>query len=308
MHWVYFGHHKCASTWIDTIIKEVVKEHGYEYRGFVDHQTPQGHGPLTDYSTTVRREDLAAYVAAEGIEVVSCLAADDAQVEALQPLKGVHVIRDPRDIIVSGYFSHKHSHPVGHLPHMAAHRQQLQEVSKDEGLLLEMDYAASALQDMADWDYENPDILELKMEELTARPYEGFLRIFSHFGLLDEEGGYRLLHRLKVFMQILTNRVSLKRRMPLNVRRTMPVNAGLLLDRVYDNRFEKKTKGRAKGEADVKSHYRKGKAGDWRNHFTPDHAAAFKGRFGTLASDLGYEAGPDWTLNGSTTSEVTGNQ
>ena len=98
-------------------MKEVVKEHGYEYRGFVDHETPQAHGPLTDYSTTIRREDLAAYVVDEGIDVMSCLAADYAQVEALQPLKGVHVIRDPRDIIVSGYFSHKHSHPVGHLPH-----------------------------------------------------------------------------------------------------------------------------------------------------------------------------------------------
>ena len=288
MRYAYFGHHKCASTWIDTIIKEVVKEHGYEYRGFVDHETPQGRGPLTDYSATVRRKDLASYVVAEGIEVVSCLAADHAQVEALQPSKGVHVIRDPRDIIVSGYFSHKHSHPVGHLAHMAAHREHLQEVSKEEGLLLEMDYAASALQDMAAWDYENPDILELKMEELTAKPYKGFLQIFSHFGLLDEEGGYSLLHRLKVFMQILTNRVSLKRRMPLNVRRTMPVSAGLLLDRVYDNRFEKKAKGRGKGEADVKSHYRKGKAGDWQNHFTKQHVEAFEERFDNIVHTLGY--------------------
>ena len=88
MHSVYFGHHKCASTWIDTIIKEVVKEHGYAYRGFVDHETPQGHGPLTDYSTTIRREDLAAYVAAESIDVVSCLAADDAQVGGAAATKG----------------------------------------------------------------------------------------------------------------------------------------------------------------------------------------------------------------------------
>jgi hypothetical protein len=291
MRYAYFGHHKCASTWIDTIIKEVVKEHGYEYRGFVDHKTPQAEGPLTDYSGTVRREDLAAYVAAEGIDVVSCLAADNAQVEALQPLRGVHVIRDPRDIIVSGYFSHKHSHPVGHLPHMAAHRQQLQEVSKDEGLLLEMDYAASALQDMAEWDYENPDILELKMEDLTAEPYAGFLQIFSHFGLLDEEGGYSLSHRLKVFIQVLANRLSLKRRMPLDVRRAVPVSAALLLDRVYDNRFEKKAKGRDKGESDVKSHYRKGKAGDWRNHFTERHVSAFEEMFGDIVWRLGYAEG-----------------
>ena len=258
------------------------------YRGFVDHKTPQGRGPLTDYTTTVGREELGAYAASEGIDVVSCLGADWAQVEALRPLKGVHVIRDPRDIIVSGYFSHKHSHPVGHLPHMAAHRARLQEVSKDEGLLLEMDYAASALQDMAAWDYEDPDILELKMEDLTARPYEGFLRIFSHFGLLDEEGGYDVTHRLKVFSSVLANRLSLKRRMPFDIRRPVPVNAGLLLDRVYDNRFEKKAKGRGKGESDVKSHYRKGKAGDWENHFTTAHIDTFRKQFGNIAERLGY--------------------
>jgi hypothetical protein len=292
MRYVYFGHHKCASTWIDTIIKEVVKEHGYAYRGFVDHETPRGHGPLTDYSTTVRREDLAAYVVAERIDVVSCLAADNAQVEALQPLKGVHVIRDPRDIIVSGYFSHKHSHPVGHLPHMAAHRQRLQEVSKDEGLLLEMEYAASVLQDMASWNYDHPDILELKMEDLTARPYEGFLQIFSHFGLLDEEGSYDLQQRLGLFAIALANHLSRTRKGPDWLRRQIPVNAGLLLDRVYDNRFEKKTRGRDKGESDVKSHYRKGKAGDWRNHFSERHVQAFEEMFGDIVWRLGYVKGP----------------
>jgi len=290
MRYVYFGHHKCASTWIDTIIKEVTKEHGYVYRGFVDHKTPQGRGPLTDYASTISREKLGDYVAAEGIHVISCLGADWDQVEALRALKGVHVIRDPRDIIVSGYFSHKHSHPVGHLPHMAAHRARLQEVSKDEGLLLEMDYASSALQDMAEWNYDDPDILELKMEDLTAKPYEGFLQIFSHFGLLDEESGYDVVHRLKVFSSVLANRLSLKRRMLTAIRRPTPVNAGLLLDRVYDNRFEKKAKGRGKGESDVKSHYRKGKAGDWRNHFTRRHVEAFKQRFGALVEDLTYPA------------------
>jgi len=200
MRYAYFGHHKCASTWIDTIIKEVVKEHGYEYRGFVDHETPQGHGPLTDYSTTIRRKDLAAYVAAESIDVVSCLAADNAQVKALQPLKGVHVIRDPRDIIVSGYFSHKNSHPVDHLPHMAAHRERLHSVSKDEGLLLEMEYAASEMEDLSTWNYDHPDILEVKMEELTARPYKGFIEVFDFLSLLDDEAGsYALGRRIRMF-------------------------------------------------------------------------------------------------------------
>ena len=73
----------------------------------------------------------------------------------------------------------------------------------------------------------------------------------------------------------------------------------LPLDRVYDNRFEKKAKGRGKGESDVKSHYRKGKAGDWRNHFTDEHIGAFVEQFGDLAEVLGYEPDARWTDNAS---------
>ena len=92
---------------------------------------------------------------------------------------------------------------------------------------------------------------------------------------------------------------SLWRRLPIDIRRPVPVNAGLLLDRVCDNRFEKKAKGRGKGESDVNSHYRKGKAGDWRYHFTDEHIGAFVEQFGDLAEVLGYEPDARWTDNAS---------
>jgi hypothetical protein len=57
---------------------------------------------------------------------------------------------------------------------------------------------------------------------------------------------------------------------------------------VYANRFEAKTKGRRAGTEDTASHYRKGVAGDWVNHFTPEVAAAFEERFGDLPQKLGY--------------------
>jgi len=149
MLYAYFGHHKCASTWIDNILKEVAQEHGYRYRGIVDHETPTGHGPLTDYVETFSRDEMGTRIRRAGIDFVGALTADWSQVEGLPPFRGVHVIRDPRDIIVSGYFSHKNSHPVDHLPHMAAHRERLRSVSKDEGLLLEMEYAASEMEDFS---------------------------------------------------------------------------------------------------------------------------------------------------------------
>jgi hypothetical protein len=35
-------------------------------------------------------------------------------------------------------------------------------------------------------------------------------------------------------------------------------------------------------------------AGDWRNHFTPRVADAFKQRYGDLLIALDYERGRDW--------------
>lgn len=40
--------------------------------------------------------------------------------------------------------------------------------------------------------------------------------------------------------------------------------------------------------------FRKGTIGDWRNHFSPEHRAAFKQVAGQLLIDLGYETDPNW--------------
>lgn len=40
--------------------------------------------------------------------------------------------------------------------------------------------------------------------------------------------------------------------------------------------------------------FRKGQAGDWRNHFTDDHSEAFKEVAGDLLVRLGYEKDADW--------------
>ena len=42
------------------------------------------------------------------------------------------------------------------------------------------------------------------------------------------------------------------------------------------------------------STFRKGIVGDWMNHMTPEHKAAFKEVAGQLLIDLGYEADEDW--------------
>jgi len=77
----------------------------------------------------------------------------------------------------------------------------------------------------------------------------------------------------------------------------VPINkipAEMLLGIVYENDFSKKASGRKPGEEDVKSHYRKGVAGDWENHFNEEHKRFFKDNFNDLLIKLGYESDGNW--------------
>lgn len=266
---------------------------GLVQRSVVDHEAPQSEGPLTDYAATFQRDALRRRMESLGADIVHCINADQAQADALRARRAFHVIRDPRDIIVSAYFSHRNSHPTDGMAHMQRHREQLLGASKHDGLLLEMEYSRHELEQIGAWRYDQPAVLELKMEDLIARPYEGFLEIAAHLGLLQERPPTMGAIALATAQQ-LNNRLALSRRILGRIRRPSGISPEWLLASVYTNRFERQTAGRRPGVEDVMSHYRKGVAGDWANHFTDAHKAAFEDRFGDLLVRLGYEANSDW--------------
>ena len=51
---------------------------------------------------------------------------------------------------------------------------------------------------------------------------------------------------------------------------------------------------RKQGDEDVTSHFRKGRPGDWINHFTDDHKALFKELYPEILIGLGYESSNYW--------------
>jgi hypothetical protein len=306
----YFGHHKCASTWVWQLVQRVSREIGLHHYSVLDELTPLARGPLMSYSTRdrgkehlrgkVERARLRERAEAAGAEFVSCITADREQLEALAPTRGFHVIRDPRDIIVSGYFSHRNARPAHHpgaggwaLPHIAEHRERLLGVSKEEGLVLEMDFARQEMLDLVEWDYDRPEILELRLEDLSARPYEGFIRVFRHLGLLPDDEPTAGRELAGVWLRRTLNRVASRRGLR-RLRRPMPATGEILLGAVYGQRFEANTKGRRAGVEDTASHYRKGVAGDWVNHFSPVHVDAFEQRHPGLLQQRGYESSDDW--------------
>jgi hypothetical protein len=274
----FFGHHKCASSWAGVICADACRELGLRHAIVHDAQ------PLP--------VSLAAHVQNEAIEFLSYTNADIDHVRRLGPLRAFHVVRDPRDVVVSAYFSHLHSHPTQEWPELLEHRRALGRLSPEEGLLLEMKFRERQMQEMYSWNYQRSDVLELRMEDLVVRPYSQALRIFSFLDLLDERD-LTPPRRLRWLLAKALRRV--ERDTPLRVGwRPRRIPAERLLGVVWEHDFAKKAKGRQQGQEDRKSHYRKGVAGDWRNHFQSRHVAFFKERYGDLLLKLGYERDADW--------------
>ena len=275
----YFGHHKGATTWTAQIIRQAC-----DYLGLTMSVLP---------NERVFNKDLAAYVRRDKVDFVCYVNADYDYVRPVaHELRGFHVVRDPRDIAVSSYFSHLYSHPTTSTwPALAEHRAKLQTLDKDEGLKLEILSSRWEFEHLYKWDYTLPGMLELQMEKLTQQPQAEYERVFRFLGLLDERadaGGSDVL-RLAV------NRALQRSRVLANARwraRQLPLRR--LRDIVEANQFTKLAEGRQPGQEDVKSHYRKGVPGDWRNHFNEEHIALFKQQFNDLLVKLGYETDDAW--------------
>ena len=137
--------------------------------------------------------------------------------------KGVHIRRDPRDVVVSGYLYHlktdeawcraragEHPDPYAwpaipmvceHLPdtwkdtYLAdlggrSYQEVLSELSTEDGLIWEMERASAwSISSMLDWDYGLDNVLELKLEELVGEFDESFRKIFRHLGFSEQLTG-----------------------------------------------------------------------------------------------------------------------
>src|SRR5690606_18169850 len=180
--------------------------------------------------------------------------------------------------------------------------KELQQLSKEEGLFCEMEFSRPEMEQMYDWDYEQENVLELKMEELTGDPINGFIRIVRFLDLLDERehGG---LQRALLTVNLKMNRLNQKGRrfMPGNLpmfpvpQRSVPLIPLHDLVTILEKKsFSRLAGGRKRGQENVKSHYRKGVPGDWKNHFTEAHIRHFKESYNHVLVKLGYETDANW--------------
>lgn len=172
--------------------------------------------------------------------------------------KAFYVMRDPRDVLVSDYFSAKYSHPVG--PGIPEMRKRHASLSTDEGIMEFIEtYSGPYYDIMLGWvNYaaENDNVRVFRFEDLFGpESKKAFLRLLDHCEM-------NIPHHI----------------------------ADALLDK-YN--FEK-ISGRKPGIEDIKNHYRKGISGDWKNYFSEAHKTAFKKYKGQLLIELGYETDLNW--------------
>lgn len=165
-----------------------------------------------------------------------------------------YVIRDPRDIVVSWYFSMRDSHRL--MGKVGEFHEDLKGLDRDEGL----HYCIDALQirwyQMRNWMTHGPDDPQVKIvrfEELTADPVGQYQAILGHCGF--------------------------------------DVDQPFLADVLEDYTFEKMKKRDPpkRPDDDAGSNYRNGDAGGWREHLGPSHLEHLSRVAGDLVEVLGYQ-------------------
>lgn len=278
--YAFYGHHKCATMTFNTIVGSVCRRLGLRSGAVYDEFQFEG--------------DLNKYLQTKKIDFLCYGNADYEYVRQLPPHKAFHIVRDPRDIVVSAYYSHRYSHATGGWPELVRHRELLSTLSVEDGIAEEIRFRARSFQQMLDWDFENPDILEIRFEDFTKDDTKTLIATFEFLGLLDDSD-YDFAKRLAGTYREMAAFLAAKTPLSIPPRflgNALPVPDFFAI--AWRNRFAAKARGRRKGTADVRSHYRKGQSGEWSDVLTTEHKDLFKSLYPDLVPKLGYAADDNW--------------
>jgi len=227
-------HHKTGTAWLMSIFKIIADDHGLQYFYGLQEDLPANTEIFFQHHSLFEFEILP------------------------QPYRGVHMIRDPRDVIISGCLYHqKADEPWLHYSNLdfdgLTYQNKINSLgSLDEQIFFEMENAGRrSLEDMLAWDYQQPEFYELKYEELIED--QNLIKFHEMFNFLGFPGS------------------------------TLPA----LLATAYQNSLFSGNLGKS-------LHIRSGKKGQWRDYFTAEHKERFINLFGDALIQLGYEQDHSW--------------
>lgn len=191
------------------------------------------------------------------------------------PFFGLHMIRDPRDVIISGCFYHQRSdekwlHKSMKQFQGLSYQEKINSYSNiDDQILFEMENGGKYTIDrMLEWNYNMPDFFEVKYEDLI------------------EDHDLALFHRIFTFLGFPGEAI--------------PTLLGIAYSASLFS-----------GQPRPSIHVRSGKTGQWENYFKSFHKKRFLQLFGDALIRLGYEENDNWArdsqrVKGSSWSLVIG--
>jgi hypothetical protein len=169
--------------------------------------------------------------------------------------RAIFVVRDPRDVVVSHYFSSRYSHVEN--PGVLAERAKVAHLSEQEGMIVHMKYMAdrgifAALRSWVENSSSDPRIRLFRFEDLVgADQFQSVRQLMDHCDIrVPDENLQAILARLS---------------------------------------FERLSGGRKPGQEDNRHKYRSGVHGDWQKYFDENVAKTFNDTAGDLPKLMGYE-------------------
>lgn len=198
-----------------------------------------------------------------GRHTVASVSGHALQLDRFDDVRVVRFIRDPRDLLVSGYFYHRRgAEHWGDLPDPAdadwamvggavprgippgrSFREHLQTVPKEEGLLCEIEFRRPHFESMLAWPEGDDRVLLMRYEEILGDELRAFERALRFLGL------------------------------PWLARKVGEMQARRLA---------------ASRRATKTDHIRDPRSGQWREHFTPVVRRRFQEAYSDLVARLGY--------------------
>jgi hypothetical protein len=236
-------HHKTGTVWMDGVFKAIAGDLGARYVNF-----------------PAEREQLNGL--GRGRFILLSYDSDFRNFPTLLDHKDVrilHLIRDPRDVVVSAMHYHKASReswlhePIPGYNNLSYQRALQNLPTKLAQYIFEMDNSsASTLRDMASWNYGRANCFEARYEDLRQDT------------------------RLVVWQRVMAFLGLDAREQAIGNRRFWQNSLFGGLSRLGNR------------------HVRSGAVAQWRREFTPELAAAFLKRFPSILQSLGYETCDAW--------------
>jgi len=173
-------HHKCYSSYVTEIINEVCQIYGikvfeYNSRSFAKDKK----GKYRNFSKEIGFK--------EGISIFRNANVNKGILD--KDVKGFHIVRDPRDMLVSAAYSHKYTHPTGNWPGLERFRKEVKELSIGRVIRRELTFLGAFLDDMRGWG-PMEWVSTIKAEELKS---EDFIDIFKAAGMNVDLGLIELI-------------------------------------------------------------------------------------------------------------------